>query len=292
MKNEIHIFRYTLLLLIFTLIFSCRKSVTTPGQNLNQQQNNSTQSIPYPLAPVTGCSYSPDYGDSIIYPQTASGNNDYIVTPVNNPGPGTYMSWPEGLAINSSTGAIDVTQSDAGERFDIGFVKNGTTDTCITSLIIGGVSYMDSVYVFGNNESQVYPYYDANPYSAFVCGWGSTAPGSCKFDVTGSAKNMKVAVDSNNGWIDLQKTLDNGAFGPLPFDGEQISPIIYYQLNNAGNMTLQHIQVNLVYYYSKSQISPSLLNSLNIKLNNSLQDILIVKSGSSRPPIIIITRVN
>jgi hypothetical protein len=292
MKNEIKLFRYSLLLLIFALIFSCRKSVTNPGQDLNQLQNNSTQAVPYPLAPVTGCSYAPDYGDSIIYPQHATTNNDYIVSPVNNPGPGTYMSWPEGLAINSSTGAIDVTQSDAGERFDIGFVKSGTTDTCITTLIIGGVSYMDSVYVFGNNESQVYPYYDANPYSAFVCGWGSNSPGSCQFDVTGSAKNMKVAVDSNNGWIDLQKTLNSGAFGPIPFNGEQISPVIYYKLNNSGNMTLQHIQVNIVYYYAKSQISPSLLNSLNTKLNNSLQNILIVKSGSSRPPIIIITRVN
>jgi hypothetical protein len=110
-----------------------------------------------------------------------------------------------GFGHQSSTGAIDVTQSDEGERYDIGFVKSGTTDTCITSLIIGGVSYMDSVYVFDNNESQVYPYYDANPYSPFVCGWGSSLPGSCQFDVTGSAKNMNVAVDQNNGWIDLQK---------------------------------------------------------------------------------------
>src|SRR5664279_1160019 len=157
MKNEIHLFRYSILLLIFTIIFSCRKSVTTPDQNLSQQQKNAIQAIPYPVSPMRGCSYAPDYGDSIIYPQTTTGS-DYIVSPVNNPGPGTYMSWPDGLAINSSTGSIDVTQSDAGERFDIGFVKSGTTDTCISSLIIGGVSYMDSVYVFGNNESQVYPY--------------------------------------------------------------------------------------------------------------------------------------
>jgi len=290
MKTEIYIFRFSLLLLIFAVIFSCRKSIENP----NQQQNNSThsvQTIPYPEAPLKGCSYAPDYGDSIIYPQATTGN-DYFVSPVNSPGSGTYLSWPEGLAINSSTGAIDVTQSDAGERYDIGFVKNGTTDTCITSLIIGGVSYMDSVYVFDNNESQVYPYYDANPYSPFVCGWGSTLPGSCKFDVTGSANNMNVAVDQNNGWIDLQKTLSSGAFGPAPYDGEQISTDIYYRLNNASNMALQHIQVNILYYYSKSQIPSTLLNSLNTKLNNSLQNALIVKSGSSRPPIIIITRVN
>lgn len=293
MKTEIFAFRFSVLLLIFAVILSCRKSIEDP--HFNQQQNNSTQTvqtIPYPETPMKGCSYAPDYGDSIIYPQPTTANNDYIVSPVNNPGPGTYLAWPGGLAINSSTGAIDVTQSDAGERYDIGFVKSGTTDTCITSLIIGGVSYMDSVYVFGNNESQVYPYYDANPYSSFVCGWGSTLPGSCQFDVTGSANNMNVAVDQSNGWIDLQKTLTSGAFGPIPFNGEQISTDIYYKLNNASNMTLQHIQVNILYYYSKSQIPLPLLNSLNTKLNNALQNNLIAKSGSSRPPIIIITRVN
>jgi len=297
MKNEIYIFRYSLVLLIFIVIFSCRKSTIALDQNLNQgwEQSNffrAMQPVPYPEAPMRGCSYAPDYGDTIIYPQPSSGNNDYIVSPVNNPGPGTYLSWPAGLAINSSTGAIDVTQSDAGERFDIGFVKSGTTDTCISTLIIGGVSYMDSVYVFGNNESQVYPVYDANAFSSFVCGWGSNLPGSCQFDVTGSAASAKVAVDPNNGWIDLQKTLTNGAFGPSPFNGQQISSVIYYKLNNASNMALQHIQVNLIYYYSKSQISQSLLDSMNTKLNNALKNSLIVKSGNSRPPIIIITRIN
>ena len=297
MKNEIYTLRFSLLLLFFAIIVSCRKSATYPDQspNQNQQQYNPAQTIqnvPYPGAPNMGCSYAPDYGDSIIYPQAGTGNNDYIITPVNNPGPGTYLAWPAGLAINSSTGAIDITQSDAGERFDLGFVKSGTTDTCMTSLIIGGVSYMDSVYVFGDNESQVYPYYDANPYSPFVCGWGSTSPGACQFDVTGSAKSMNVAVDPNNGWIDLQKTLNSGAFGPLPYNGEQISPVIYYKLNNASNMTMQHIQVDIQYYYSKSQIPPLLLNSLKTKLNNILQNTLILKTARPRPPLIIITRVN
>ncbi len=294
MKKKIYLSSFSVLLLIITIIFSCKKSATPLAQIpiQSQQQNNSTQStqnVPYPEAPIRGCSYMPNYGDSIIYPQDTTGNNDYIVSPVNNPGPGTYLSWPQGLVINSSTGAIDVTQSDAGERFDIGFVKTGTTDTCMSSLIIAGVSYMDSVYVLGNNESQVYPYFNANPYSPFVCGWNS---GGCQFDVTGSAQIKNVIVNPNNGWIDLQKTFDKGAFGPLPFNGEEISTVIYYRLNNASNMALQQIPVDIIYYYSKSQISPALLNILNTKQNNILGNLLIMNSGNPRPPIIVVTRTN
>jgi hypothetical protein len=291
MKKKLYPERILVLILIISVFFACRKSANPIVQS--QQQAQSTQSIPYPQSPVMDCSYSPNYGDSIIYAQPVTDSNDYIVSPINNPGPGTFMAWPSGLAINSATGAIDVTKSDAGERFDIGFVKNGTTDTCIRSLIIAGVSYMDSVYVLADNESQVYPYYDANPYSAFVCGWGASGnSGSCQFDVTGSAKNLKVFVDPNNGWIDLQKTLDSGAFGLLPYDGEEISPVIYYQLNDASNMAIQHIQVNILYYDSKSQINASLLNNLNSKLNNILLNTLIMSSGNPRPPMIIITRFN
>ena len=80
---------------------------------------------------------SPIYGDSIIYPQPTSGS-DYIFRPVNNPGTGKYFSWPIGMVIDSVSGAIDVTKSQTGQRYDIGFIKSGTTDTCLSQLIIGG----------------------------------------------------------------------------------------------------------------------------------------------------------
>ena len=60
---------------------------------------------------------------------------------------GTYLSWPDGLKINSDTGAINLTQSETGQRYSIAFVKNGTTDTCMSQLIVAGAAYMDSVYV-------------------------------------------------------------------------------------------------------------------------------------------------
>ena len=112
--------------------------------------------------PITGCSYSPDYGDTLIYPQPTT-TQDYIVVPINNPGTGRYFSWPEGMVIDSATGAINITKSETGERYAIGFVKEGTTDTCVQTLIIAGASYMDSVYVLANNATKAVPYFNANP---------------------------------------------------------------------------------------------------------------------------------
>jgi hypothetical protein len=102
---------------------------------------------PFPVAPSTGCSFAPTYGDSIIFPQP-TGGADYVVSPSNNPGQGKYFSWPVGLALDSVTGIIDLTKSQTGLRYDIGFTKSGTTDTCINELIVGGADYMDSVYVW------------------------------------------------------------------------------------------------------------------------------------------------
>src|SRR5687768_668352 len=76
---------------------------------------------------ATSCPNAPDYGDSIIFLQPATGQ--YTVNPVNNSGiQGTYLSWPEGLNINKNTGVINVSKSETGVRYKIGFVKKNTTD--------------------------------------------------------------------------------------------------------------------------------------------------------------------
>src|ERR1700761_8467830 len=72
--------------------------------------------VPLPQVPLNGCSFAPTYGDTIIFPQPTNGQ-DYVVLPVNNPGPGKYLSWPGGMVIDSLTGAIDVTKSQTGQRY-------------------------------------------------------------------------------------------------------------------------------------------------------------------------------
>ncbi len=97
----------------------------------------------------------PVYGDTIIFPQPVNGP-DYIVNPVNSPGTGRYFAWPHGMVIDANTGAIDVMKSETGMKYAIGFIKEGTTDTCLGSLVIGGAAYFDSVYVLGNGQNALH----------------------------------------------------------------------------------------------------------------------------------------
>lgn len=287
---------------LISIPFACRKSIEYSAENLpygsagdtthnNQPGTTAVQSIPYPKNIVTGCSYGPDYGDSLVYVQPSSGQ-DNIIYPINNPGIGKYYSWPQGLMIDSLTGAINLTQSEKGERYAIGFVKSGTTDTCLDKLIVAGASYMDSIYVFANNAKKAAPYFNANPAMPTICNGSGVSGSGCAFDVTGQAKAQKVIVDNNTGVIDLEKTLNGGAFGALPLNGQTVTTTIYYQLNDGSNNALQHIQVELMYYDKKSNIGAGLLNNVVMKLNNILTGNLIQTAGNPRPPLIIITRFN
>lgn len=292
---------YPIICLILCLsVIACRKSISNSQSPTSQTTDSTTKpnqksdsvtvsEAPYPQAPVTGCSYAPNYGDTIIYPQPTTGQ-DYIVSPINNPGPGKYLSWPIGMVIDSITGAINVTKSETGLKYAIGFVKEGTTDTCLNYLIIGGAAYMDSVYVLGDGQTQALPYFDANPNLLSVCASGN----GCSFDVTGSAASHKVIVNTITGVIDLQKTLNGGllggAFGLLPINGSSITVPIYYRLNDPSNNALQHIDVQLVYYDKKSLINLTLLNTLLNRLNNLTSGNMISTYSDPRPPLIIITR--
>ena len=304
MKKIIHIYPLVGLTLCLSVV-ACRKSISTTAEQALPPGTQDTASrpfvirdsvkslatTPFPQSPVTGCSYSPNYGDTIIYPQPNNGQ-DYIVSPINNPGAGKFLAWPMGMVIDSTTGAINVTKSETGLKYAIGFVKNGTTDTCLTTLIIGGAAYMDSVYVLESGATTAKPYYDANPLLPPVC-----AGNGCTFDVTGSAANQKVILNTTSGIIDLQKTLNGtgllgGAFGLLPLNGQTVNSRIYYRLNDASNNALQHIDVQFVYYYSKAQIGQGLLNNVLTKLTNILTGNMISTAANPRPPLIIIVRKN
>jgi hypothetical protein len=237
------------------------------------------------------CPALPIYGDTLIFQQPSAG--DYIVYPVNAPVAGKYFAWPVGMVLDQNSGAINITQSQTGMRYILGYVKAGTTDTCLQQLIIGGAAYYDSVYVFENGVTTAPPYFEANPYLPSVC-----ANGGCTFDVTGSAAAQKVVVDKNTGVIDLQKTLDGtllglgGAFGLIPVNGATVTTTIYYRINYGSNNALQNIQVQLQYYNKKSLISGPLLGGIVNALDNVLAGHVISTTTSPRPPLVIMTRYN
>jgi hypothetical protein len=303
-------------LILAIAIYSCEKAVPvslhTQSAGPTQKAADTTTTTspdstvipPYPqqtanansagtIAP--GCPVLSIYGDSLIYPQPTSGPDD-ILLPVNNPGAGKYYAWPAGMSIDHNTGAIDLTQSQTGLKYAIGFVPAGTTDTCLSTIILGGASYYDSVYVVTSGGVKAVPYFDANPPGGNIC--NGSGPGSgCAFDVTGAAAAQNVAVNNSSGEIDLQKTLNGngaagGVFGVNPVDGYSVIAPLYYQLRQGSNNAMQHIDIQFIYYGSKASISSALLTSLGTKLNNLLNGFLISTSANPRPPIIVITRRN
>src|ERR1022692_127650 len=172
MKRSICINTVAVMLFFFSML-ACRKSLDSKTQSVSNNtahdssnntahDSSSTASVaPYPQTMTTQCSGAPDYGDSILYLQPSNG--DYIVKPINNPASGQYFAWPVGMNINQYTGAIDISRSETGLRYSIGYVKNGTADTCLQTMILAGASYADSIYVLANSEQNALPYFNANP---------------------------------------------------------------------------------------------------------------------------------
>jgi hypothetical protein len=309
MKNKV----YTALFLFASLIlafFSCSKSKISEDAN----------PIPFPTdIPLDNCSNGPDYGATVICPQWRGPNGDHKIRPKNDPGVGTYFAWPEGLVIDHNTGEVNVSDSETGARYIIGFVRSGTHDTCLKELTIGGVTYVDSVYVLSANDTLALPHFNANPLPTTICdpsddtdypgnSSGGNGGGSdkCEFD-DGSdddngngqadepppgqrANDQKVRVRTLSGIINLKKTLEEGAFGSNPQNGDRKQVTIYYRLNDCSVKALQHIKVDLIYYEKKSDIPVTLLNDLRVKRTNFMEARIIDPNGKPRPPQIFVTR--
>jgi hypothetical protein len=300
-----------LIALILITVYGCEKAIpadanfrplSSSPSGPRKDSSQVTDTIPTPPYPsqtantnppgnpqAPSCPSLPIYGDSLIFPQPTNGP-DYVLNPVNNPGAGKYFAWPAGLILDQNTGAIDLTQSQTGMRYVLGFVPNGTTDTCLSTLIVGGAAYYDSVYVIADGQTTSSPYFEANPYLPNPC-----LNGGCTFDVNGAAAAQKVIVNTTTGVIDLQKTLNGtgllgGAFGLLPQNGSWIPVTIYYKLNDGSNQALQNITVKIQYYDSKSSISAGVLGGIINQVNDLLSGNIISNAASPRPPLIIITR--
>ena len=201
---------------------------------------------------------------------------------------GTYLSWPAGLIINASTGTINVTLSQTGQRFDIAFVQYGTTDTCVSQLIIAGTAYMDSVYVLSQGNPLATPYFNANPNVPSPCQNGGNG---CRFDYFDFAKRQGIDINKQTGIINLQNTVKK-IFGKNPFNGETLNTTIFYMLNDNSNHAPQQIPLQMIYYNRRSDIPPALLATITARRNSAVNNQLLTKGPSpTRPPIVIITRV-
>ncbi len=280
-------------LLCMVIFTACKK--TTDTLPANSATNNAaarhdtsmtavnTTIHPYPITPVQECVYTPNYGDSIVYPQPSSGNS--YVYPQNTQGiQGTYLSWPGGLVLDSNTGVINLTLSQTGERYDIAFVQYGTRDTCMSHLIVAGTAYMDSVYVLNQNNVTAAPYFNANPLTPSPCDGNG-----CQFDYTKTAKKLGIEIDNETGIIDIQKTAKK-VFGKNPFNGSTTNATIFYKLNDNSNNASQQLPLQFIYFNRRSDIPPALLATIASRNAGALNNQLLSKGPSPRPPLIIIVR--
>lgn len=263
--------------------------------------------VPYPNSGSFKCSIERIYKDSVLYNDKGPGSSS-IVKVDKNPGAGKYYSWPQGLAIDSVTGSINVTASAGGYRYTVGFVKNGTRDTCLQNIIISGATYKDGIYVLANNDTLAYPYFNADPAGAAICdnsgdndyqdnqGHGN-GNHKCEFDAAdpkgkkGRANSKHVKVRTISGAINLKKTQEEGAFGAtVPVNGQGIMVPVYYKLQDKGNKTLQKVNVQVIYYDRQTDIPVSLVSYINRRKSRTESRALITPDGNPRPPLIVITR--
>lgn len=298
MKSKLCISLLSLSLGSLIVFFACSKAKNT---SQTDPSNNDTGNVRIKNTP--NCSYTPDYGDTIIYTKYKGPNNDYTIKPKNDTVGGRYIFWPDGLVIDSATGIINVTQSETGVRYNIGFIKTGTQDTCVSPLSLAGITYVDSIYVLDKNDTLAKPIYNSNPITPPVCdnsddadypGNGGQGNNKCEFDVEpGSNANQNgVRVRTISGIINLKKTVTDGtAFGTTtPSNGQTAKVKIDYRLNDASAKALQHIQVQLVYYEHLSDVPTSLKNEITTKRNNLLNYRII--NGKPRPPLLVIVLYN
>lgn len=200
------------------------------------------------------------------------------------------------MALNQQTGVVDLTQSQAGMRYAIGFVPTGTKDTCISTLIIGGAAYYDSLYVMSNDDdddSLPRPYFNANSSLANVC----STPGACTFDYDGQAAKKGIIVDPATGTIRISETVNGNGQGKGLFNGNAHNGAtavvnIAYKLNDGSNNAPQSIQVKIEYYESIAQVPPGQLSIMQSQTFNALNDRLLTTGRNPRPPVIIIVRRN
>lgn len=200
------------------------------------------------------------YGDSTFY--ISNKLTDYVVKPTTAL-KGTYGAKPYGLAIESTTGAINISKSETGLTYTVFYVKNGTTDTCTRNVTIAGIDFTNSLHVLSQNDTLVTPTLKGVAPSL-------VGTSSLNFDVVSGLLNtltlqsQGIAVNPKTGTIDLKKTLSSGLLGIKPANGTSIIVRLYYKINDASQGALNHIDLRFSYYSKVSDVPASLLNAVGV----------------------------
>jgi len=256
------------------LVASCRK--------------NDSNVIP----PVVPPAYKLDYGDSIFFLQQQA--TDYIVTPVQAAVPGVYSGFPEGIEINSKTGAINVSKSEMGLRYRISFVPDGSKDTSSAIVLLSGINFLDGFYKLNTADSILKPIYNANAANA--------VPGinnGSVFDEGSGCNSAGCNVNLASGSINLAQTVRNGVFGVNPVNNDRHEFDLNYRINDKSGKALNTLRVKLYFFKSMNDVTQEVYDIIASRqgtvfresvgaINALARTMNADKAAKPRPPCIFI----
>jgi hypothetical protein len=249
-------------------------------------KNNSN---PNPVPPIVPPGFQLSYGDTIIYKQNITG--DYIINPVNSAIKGVYTAFPDGIEIDTISGAINVSKSEMGLRYRIGFIPNGGKDTFNTVIMLSGINFLDGFYKLNSADSILKPAYN-----------GSTAnliPGvnnGTIFDEGSNCNSNGCKTDVSNGIINLAQTVRNGVFGATPSNNDRHEFQLNYRINDKSGKSSNTIKVKLYYFNSMSEVSQEAYDIINSRQGSLLQshtgEIAGPISAINTNPVGLLTSIN
>lgn len=275
---------FTILLITFgsLLFFSACEDDAEEIINTNAPGQQDQNSQPSPNLPPFDCSVF-GYGDTIFYLQNQP--QDYIVRPTDTTLDGSFGAFPEGLVLDTVSGAINVSQSETGLRYEVFFVPEGRADTCRTRLIISGIDYQSKVHRIDEGDTLAVPIYNGSQEALNPCeddddeDDDSDDPDDpddpddddCEFDNDDSAADLGLAINPDNGAINLRQTMANGALGVNPINGDSLDFTINYQLNDLSNLAPNAITIRVFYYDEIANVPQDLLDAVETKRNSILR---------------------
>lgn len=244
-----------------------------------------------------GTVYKLSYNDSVLYPMGETSELQVISPAIAKTG--TYTSFPEGLDINSATGAIKIHESETGIKYRVYFTDGITRDS--TLITLGGVNYLDGVYKIDAADSIINPVYNAL--------LGNSLPNASSgsvFDEGGGCNGNGCAVNTNDARINLAQTVRNGTFGATPVNGSNKEFTFNFRVNDKSKKGGNRLKIKIFYFKTLNDITPqvwdllngrngtvinSFNNSNNIPIQGNTAGNIVVNSNTGkgrRPPCVVI----
>lgn len=256
------------------LLASCSKDDSTV---IGPNPPGGTDTLPQVLA----------YRDSIFY--VGGKQEDSLVFPLKSR-TGTYYGFPEGIDIDSKSGAINITRSESGLRYLITFISDDNKDTLTNFVTIAGINYLDGFYNLSTADSVAKPIYNGDPKLP-VPGIGN---GSA-FDIGDGCNSQGCNVVPTDGSINLAQSVRNGIFGSNPSNDERKEFELVYKLNDGSGKATNKLKVKLYYYDTEDDITPEAYDIIAsrqgtfLDLNTPIPPLSVqLAAAKPRPPCIFI----